>query len=187
MLFEPFRFCIGTKIPRRRLVDEELVLRFFALRETLSTYKPPLKRVLNEFMDQHRDPHARWLAQRTGVFEKTMTRLSKVPGSQSFRLIDKDGDPLRDEDNKPLPRGVNRALFDAQSIAFSWVDGDISPRIHSRIIEAISDRLAEDGTQDAVRRATGDRRRIFSRVRAMVAALESAKVDLYVPGYIRTV
>ena len=39
------------------MVDEELILRFFALRDSLAAYKPPLKRVLNQYMSEHRDPH----------------------------------------------------------------------------------------------------------------------------------
>ncbi len=50
---QAFRTCIGTKTPRRRMVDEELILRFFALRDSLGVYKPPLKRVLTVYMGAH--------------------------------------------------------------------------------------------------------------------------------------
>lgn len=48
--FAPFRALIGTKAPRKRMVDEEAILRFFAMREKLEVYKTPLKKFLNEYM-----------------------------------------------------------------------------------------------------------------------------------------
>lgn len=176
-----FRTCIGTKKPRRRKVDEELILRFFALRDTLGVYKPPLKRVLNEYMDANKDPDEEWLAERRQIFTSTMSALASILGGQSFRLIDQEGNPLRDEKGKPLPRGVNRALFDAQAIAFSWVTAPILAGKRAEIVQRISAALASEVTQDSVRRATGDRRRLLHRVKAMVSALEAAQVEMDVP------
>ena len=176
-----FRTCIGTKLPRRRMVDEELILRFFALRDTLAGYKPPLKRVLNEYMDLHRDPDEDWLAERRQVFSITMSMLANVLGGQAFRLIDPEGNPLRDENGKPLPRGVNRALFDAQALAFSWIRQPIANAERAEVVQRISEALSNDATQDAVRRATGDRKRIFHRVRAMVSVLQEANIAVDVP------
>jgi hypothetical protein len=45
-----FRSLIGTKSPRKRMVDEEAILRFFAMRAQLGTYRTPLKKFLNEYM-----------------------------------------------------------------------------------------------------------------------------------------
>ena len=163
------------------MVDEELVLRFFALRETLAEYKPPLKRTLNDFMDDHKDPDEDWLAQQRQIFADTMSEIANVLGSQSFRLIDRNGEPLRDKHGKPLPRGVNRALFDAQAITFSWAEKPIPTNKRTRILQRISEALTDEETQNAVRLATGDRRRIFHRVEAMVSALEGADVEVAVP------
>ena len=44
-----FRSVMGTKAPRNRMVDEEIILRFFALQSRLDTYRPSLKRFLNEY------------------------------------------------------------------------------------------------------------------------------------------
>ena len=178
---EAFRTCIGTKTPRRRMVDEELILRFFALRDSLEMYRPPLKRILNEYMGAHRDPDNDWLAEQRQIFAGTMSALASVFGNQSFRLIDKQGNPLRDENGKPLPRGVNRALFDAQAIAFSWIEEPIPNDKRAEVVQHISEALTNEATQDAVRRATGDRRRILHRVKAMVSALEAAEVEVDVP------
>lgn len=178
---EDFRTCIATKAPRKRMVDQELILRFFALRDTLAAYKPPLKRVLNDYMDTNKDPDNDWLDERRQIFANTMSALAGVLGGQSFRLIDEQGNPLRDEKGKPLPRGVNRALFDAQALAFSWVEEPNLNNMRAEIVRRISDALTNKVTQDAVSRATGDRKRILHRVKAMVSALEAAQVAVDVP------
>jgi uncharacterized protein DUF262 len=49
------RRIIGTKTPRRRMVDEELILRFFSLEARLAEYRTPLKRFLNDFMRDMRN------------------------------------------------------------------------------------------------------------------------------------
>ena len=176
-----FRQCIGTAHPRKRMVDVELVLRFFALRDDLAAYRPPLKRFLNDYMSEFRDPDENWIGIRRAAFEGTMHQLSVVLGNQSFRLIDSDGQPLKDDNGKPLPRGVNRALFDAQSLAFSWLAAPIPEAAYSEVISHISEELGDEDVQDAVRRATGDRQRILLRLGAMVSALEDAGLSVVVP------
>ena len=178
---EAFRNCIGTKTPRRRMVDQELVLRFLALRDSLAEYRPPLKRTLNDYMYAHRDPDEGRLAERRQTFSDTMSALATVLGGQSFRLIDRLGNPLRDERGKPLPRGVNRALFDAQALAFSWLKEPIPPNRRTAVVRQISEALTNDATQDAMRRAIGDRKRILHRVRAIVSALKIAQIEVDAP------
>ena len=52
--FPPFRGLIATRQPRRRMVDEEAILRFFAMRAGIGVYRTPLKKFLNVFMAQVR-------------------------------------------------------------------------------------------------------------------------------------
>jgi len=179
---EAFRTCIGTKTPRQRMVDEELILRFFAMRDSLEGYRPPLKRLLNEYMGKHRDADDGWLEPQRAIFTRTMTELARVLGRQAFRLIDTAGNSLRDENGKPLPRGVNRALFDAQSLAFSWVREPVPDAKRAEIVQRVSQALNNEETLDAVRRATGDRKRILDRVKAMVSALEAAQIEVDAPA-----
>ncbi len=175
------RHCIGTKKPRKRMVDEELVLRFFALRDRLGKYRPPLKRLLNEYMDENKNAPDQWLLERSRGFEATMLLVDQVLGEQAFRLIDANGLPLRDSAGKPLPRGVNRALFDAQALAFSWVTRPIPSARRATVVASISEALSDEQTQDATQRATGDRKRILLRLGAIVDALQDAGVAMSVP------
>lgn len=180
---QPFRTVIGSKRPRRRMIDEELILRWLAFRDEFAEYRPPLKRFLNEYMDRNKDRKTTWLQTRVDHFTRTMELIHRVLGEQAFRLIDENGGPLLDENGKPLPRGVNRALFDAQSIAFGWVvvDEDIEFQA-DRLVRELAQVLRRDDLLDAVRRATGDRARIRLRVRLIVEALRAGGLDVAVPA-----
>jgi len=178
-----FRDAIGTRGPRRRMVDQELVLRWLAFRDSLSAYRPPLKRFLNKYMRDHQEADADWLQVRSQHFCETMTRLYATLGSKAFRLINEDGEWLRDEKGKPLPRGVNRALFDAQGTAFAWTDDPQLENQGDEVVRAIAHELRRDELQDAVRRATGDKARIRLRITAMVKALREGGVEVDVPAH----
>lgn len=81
---DSFREAIGTKAPRRRMVDEELVLRFFALRDGLGSYRPPLKRFLNNFMGTVQDLKGAKLRAFEELFEETSGRVATVLGALLF-------------------------------------------------------------------------------------------------------
>ena len=176
-----FRNAIGTKRPRRRMIDQELVLRWLAFRDSLSKYRPPLKRFLNEYMREHHEAEADWLHVRAEHFGDTMQRLHDTLGPRAFRLFGEDGEWLRDEEGRPLPRGVIRALFDAQGMAFAWTVDPQLKDLSQEVVRAISHELARDDLQDAVRRATGDRSRIKLRIARMVRALRTSGVGVEVP------
>jgi hypothetical protein len=183
---EAFRLCIGTKGPRRRMVDEELVLRWFALYDELADYRPPLKRFLNEYMDTNKDADQSWLDERETRFRETMQRTSRFLGEQAFRLIDAQGNPLKDQQGKPLPRGVNRALFDAQSLAFAWVTTPPGKENRKHVLRSIAEILEREEFQDAVRRATGDRTRLRLRIKLMVEALANGGLRLDAPAHLES-
>ncbi len=176
-----FRECMGTKKPRKRMLDEELVLRFFAMHERLAEYKPPLKRFLNTYNDDNKNAKDEWLDEKATLFIETMRRVNSVLGKNAFRLIDEHGNPFKDEKGKALPRGVNRALFDAQALAFSWATTDFPLENNAPLLASIANSLRDERVRDALRQATGDRARIFLRVRSMVEALNNADVVAEAP------
>ena len=178
---EPFRRCIGTKTPRRRMVDEELILRWFAMRDSLVNYRPPLKRFLNEYMNLHKDENQAWLNSRDVQFRETMQRINRILGEQAFRLIDAEGNPLEDENGKLLPRGVNRALFDAQAIAFSWVSTREGEEDRMLILRSIAEIFERGEFQDAVRQSTGDKARLYLRIKGMADGLANGGLRVDIP------
>ena len=169
------------------MVDEELILRWFAMRDSLKDYKPHLKRFLNEYMDANKARGEKWLEEREDHFTTTMELILSTLGSRAFRLMDEDGGPLRDAEGKKLPTSVNRALFDAQAIAFSWVqiENGKTKTPAKKVVAEVAKALQDPKLQDAVRRATGDRARIRLRVRRMVGVLRAAGLKVNVPKSVK--
>ena len=62
-----FRSLIGTKSPRKRMVDEEAILRFFAMRAKIGTYRTPLKKFLNDYMSEMRNASDELVQQHRGM------------------------------------------------------------------------------------------------------------------------
>ena len=168
-----FRSIIGTKTPRRRMVDEELILRFFALRHGLDVYQPSLKVFLNEYMRSVQNADDDTLHDLRTNFEQTIGRVRRVLGYGGFREADSLG--------RPYYRVVNRALFDAHMLAFSWVENEDLGRYRERVLTNLAELYQDGGFLDAIRRATGDRARTVARVRDVSNALREAGLELSIP------
>lgn len=164
-----FRKCIATKAPRRRMVDQELVLRFLALREGLETYRPPLLRFMNDYMRTNRDAGSEQLELSRATFGLAANFLASSFPHGTFRMTGARGEPLE--------RNVNRALFDAQMLSASWVvDAHQGASLRRQIQASVARLYRNQDFLDAVQRATGDRRRTIVRIRMYVKALQGAGV-----------
>jgi hypothetical protein len=160
-----FRALIGTKSPRKRMVDEEAILRFFAMRSGLATYRTPLKKFLNEYMSTARNKSADDISELRLIFEQTVSRARALLGPAAFRVLNSDG--------VPAESAVNRALLEAQLLACSWLNPDSKPD-PQRVRREIGELFGSEHFTDAVQRATGDRSRTLQRVRDTIAALVRA-------------
>lgn len=169
---QSFRALIGTKTPRRRMVDEEAILRFFAMHAKLSEYRPPLKTFLNKYMGSMRNLEPAQIARHRDLFEHAVERVRGLLDSIAFRILKPDGTPLEP--------AVNRALLEAQLLVCSWLEPTSHPS-PDRVKREITDLFRNDQFTDAVQRATGDRSRTLQRVRDTAAALERAGAQLRVP------
>lgn len=167
-----FRNLLGTKLPRKRMVDEEAILRFFAMHEKLGSYKAPLKKFLNEFMASKKMSSKEDISQQRQLFDYAVTRASTLLGPAAFRMLAPDG--------KPSEPTVNRALLEAQLLACSWIGSQSTPAPAATRL-AVAKLFDSKQFIDAVQRATGDRSRTLRRVRDTVAALESAGAHVQVP------
>lgn len=170
--FPSFRALIGTKQPRRRMVDEEAILRFFAMRDRIGVYRTPLKKFLNDFMAEVRHSSADQIAGYTRVFHDAVHRAASLLGNLSFRILDRHGEPEES--------AVNRALLEAQLLACSWIDQDSEPK-PALVKERVAALFRSEGFLDSVQRATGDRARTLHRARDTVEALRSAGASVSVP------
>jgi len=170
---QAFRECIGTKSPRPRMVDNELILRFLALRDGWQGYRPPLSRFLNNYMTRANQFSESTIDDLTAMFRTTTASLRQVFGTGALRLTDAKG--------VAIEHNINRALAEAQLTAFSWI---IDPSaLGDRRAEAlqVTGRLHSDPVfLDSIQRATGDRRRTRRRIGMYGEALNSIGITVSV-------
>lgn len=166
---DEFRDCVGTTKPRRRMADEEFLLRFFALRAGLKGYRPPLKKFLNDYMLEHQQAGKAALDRHRRLFHSTIGRVHSVFDQNAFKPTDRKGIATE--------RAPNRALFDAQMLAFSWASSktDFGAK-RKQIIRRFASLYADEDFMDTISLATGDRSRTLARVRAAASALSAAGV-----------
>jgi hypothetical protein len=166
-----FRQLIGTLHPRPRMVDEELVLRFFALRAGYAKYRTPLKRFLNSFMSDNREMPETQIQEHRHTFEQAINYISTTLGGSAFRISDAAGTPYE--------KTPNRALFDAQMISFSWIDpGQAASNFRMPVLQRLAILYEDNNFLDTIRRATGDRTRTRARVRAIVTSLRESGLQI---------
>ena len=175
---EVFRKLMGSKSPRKRMVDEELILRFFALSDSLERYKPPLRRYLDNFMSVNKDAKGAVVEELTELFERSCRVLWDLYEGPAFRVADRKG--------KPTESNVNKALFDAQMLSASWVKHPEEVKANRvALLAASSGLMAQPNFADAIQRATGDRRRTLVRAAAYAGVFESAGIKMEIPLVLR--
>jgi hypothetical protein len=166
--YEGFRKVLDIARPRKRMVDRELILRFFGLRDRLEQYRTPLLRFLNDYMRDNRDPSADWLDSHRSSFKSTIDTIHSVLGPSAFRVIDIEG--------QPVERAINRAVFDAEMVSFSFADSGVIQRHSHEIKQNIAALFHDAGFQDTIRRSTGDRVRLMTRIGKVIGILERVGV-----------
>jgi len=165
-----FRRCLNISKPRKRMVDQELILRFFALRDRLPQYRTPLVRFLNDYMRANRNPSDERIVEKGDLFHETMQLINTVMNVSAFRVTDTTG--------RPTERVINRAVFEAQAIAFSICDGDEARARAQYLRRSLASLFSDSNYDELIRRATGDRARTLGRVRDTVEAFRSAGVSV---------
>jgi hypothetical protein len=156
--------ALGLEEPDQRMADMELALRYFALRSNLNNYKPPLKEALNDYMKTHRNPSEESLAALNEVILSTVEKVRSVFGDKLFRrvrvLLGKTENPTL------WDRGINRAVFDIQMLAFESLDSNWLTEHRSNILSAFEELCSTDaGFIDSVTSATANRSAVITRLR----------------------
>jgi hypothetical protein len=168
-----FRTIIGTKNPRRRMVDEELILRFLSLKAHLGEYRTPLKRFLNNFMQEKRIAEEPEIGRLKADFHQTVGTVQHIFGRAGFRITDPQGHTIEP--------AVNRALFDSQMLASSWITMGMADVNVAAVRREYAALFGDETFMDAIQRATGDRARTLKRIRETVLAMRRAGVRAEVP------
>lgn len=165
-----FRDSLGIPKPRKRMVDQELILRFFALRDRLPQYRTPLVRFLNEYMQDNRTPSQEWIFGKSDLFIGTMKLISNIMPGTAFRVTDTSG-------HSP-ERAINRALFEAQTVVFSVCDSGQAMSNSSALRMSLASLFDDSAFNELIRLATGDRFRTLGRIRDTALAFENAGVQV---------
>ena len=99
--YPPWRKVVGGA-PDKRMRDAELILRFMALRWG-GTYKKPMKKFLNDFMEAHKKTPKAKMKNFEEEFKKTAVGVVETLGDKPFHVR----------------RGLNAAVYDSVFTAFS--------------------------------------------------------------------
>lgn len=168
--YSGYRDALGIRRVRKRMVDRELILRFFALRYELPRYRTPLVRFLNDYMRENRVPDEGWINETTQLFQTTVDLVHRLFGPSAFRVSDSAG--------RPTERNVNRALFDAHMIVASIADESTAIRNRRSILRGMAPLYDDVAFVDTISRATGDKARTLQRINSVGRVVEEAGVRL---------
>jgi len=136
-----------------RMDHEELVLRYLALVENLSGYKPPIRQFLNSYMRRNRHESVPE-AQREAFF-RTCDAVYAALGEGAFKGLVKKG---------AQSRTINKALFGSIMIPVAFSD-QAKVRQQSEAIKELRERLlVNEEFAAAIGRATADRTRMALRI-----------------------
>jgi hypothetical protein len=170
---------LGRDEPDPRMNDCELILRFFALRDVLPSYSPPLKTLLNGFMKANRNPDEVAIGELRAAFLTTVEAVSACFAEHPFRRAQvEEGATVWD-------RSLNRAVFDAQMMVLEGLDAAWAAENSTQIVASFVDLCVNDQRfNDCVSRATADKSRMDYRLATWNATLANMGANLPMAGRI---
>ncbi|RGP36873.1 DUF262 domain-containing protein [Pseudotabrizicola alkalilacus] len=147
-----WRFIFGPK--HKRAKDQELILRFMALRFNRESYARPMKGFLNDFMAKNRKKSEAELQVYLDAFIETVQRCADALGKQAFRIT----------------RSMNVAFYDALMVAVAE-----NPVATAKHIKDVSDKLAKDATfTQLTGEATSNEASVLGRISKAKEELDAA-------------
>jgi Protein of unknown function DUF262 len=165
---DAFSRCVGGRVDTR-MTFEELVLRFFALDDQLREYRPSLKRFLNTYQRNHKEADEEWLEEKRSRATETLSLAYAVFGGECFRRARKLEDGTWE-----WVSTLNSAIYDVVMLNFARIDAsaDELSKKKDELEQMTADlSLTNEDFLNAVSLATGDRTRLFTRVRIYAEAL----------------
>ncbi|MEX2409940.1 MAG: DUF262 domain-containing protein [Candidatus Paceibacterota bacterium] len=99
-LNKDWRELLGKSYPDRRLRDVEMILRFYALLESVNTYEPSMREFLSNFQDKNKNKDLDFT-----LFKSVVEKLNKEIGVSAFRLT----------------RSVNKSVCDSVMVGLAQI------------------------------------------------------------------
>lgn len=164
--YEPLQNIVGTA-GRKRMMAEELVLRFLALHSKLDAYRPPLRQFINQYMRGRRS--AALSFEEKELFVDCIDTALEVFGSSAFSIPDKSG---------KVHNYVNKAVFDAIMITLASTDREELRARKEEFQSLIDEMIQDDEFRSTLGRATADRTRVYARIRAFGEAMEERGISV---------
>ncbi|HMQ94808.1 MAG TPA: DUF262 domain-containing protein [Amaricoccus sp.] len=150
---DDWRAIFGPKHNRSK--DQELILRFLALRFNHQSYQKPMQKFLNGFMEDYRDISVEQSRKWATIFNNTSNLVVRALGNRPFRP----------------QRALNVAIFDAVMVAVS-LNASAS---ENAISDAYGKLLHNPSFERATTRATSDETSVESRISLAMEAISAAK------------
>ena len=150
-----------------RMADREMVMRYLAFREIdpLEYDAQDFDAFLTESMRRHSDMRSKEFARREEEFYDVMHTCARAFGYYAFRKIW----------GWDLPRSpINRALFEAVSVAVADLDSEGRARLEQRSQSALEAMITLTTTNEfnsAISSGTGDKRKVHLRFKETAKAL----------------
>lgn len=141
----------------KNMTDVEYVLRFFAYSLDIDNYKGSVGEFLNNFMRTHRNLKDEEIKNYQNLFETTVNRLYSVLGNNAFKRYVSD--------KKNWYSVTNKALYDAEMVAFSKVDiSNLSEEKLEKIKEEIKIKMSDEEFIKTIERTTNIVERVLKRI-----------------------
>lgn len=156
--FEAWRTIFGTK--SKRLKDQELILRFFALLHRMDSYSRPMKEFLNNYLGDNRNLSSDDAKQLKDIFQQSITAILKGVGPRAFRP----------------QRALNAAVMDSIMVGVArriMSKGPISD--HNELGKAYHNIINNQKFLSAVESATTDESNVRKRLTLTTKAMQSLK------------
>jgi hypothetical protein len=162
----------------KRMRDEELILRFFAVHEKFKQYQPPIKTFLNEYMREKtfKKVGAKRIrinltdqekGNLTKLFNQTMDKVAIVFEDHAFRAYIGD----------KWEKQINRPLFDAVTLVFSELKIDDLSKKKTEIETELKKLFENPEFSEATSGSKAHRNRFVTRVKSFSLALASIGLD----------
>ncbi|MDH5718801.1 MAG: DUF262 domain-containing protein [Spirochaetia bacterium] len=140
-----WRTMYNSQTPSKRMKDEELILRFFAIYYRYDDYKKPMNEFLSQFMADNRRIGSDKKVEFTNLFIKTINEVNKKLGIVAFRP----------------KRNLNMAAFDSIMYVFAKYSESLVDNIKDKLIVLFND----VAYIKAITQGTTDEETIASRIK----------------------
>lgn len=141
----------------KNMTDVEYVLRFFAYSLDLENYKGSVGEFLNNFMRTHRNLTDEQIDSYKTLFENTVKNIYSVLGKNAFKRYVPD--------KKNWYSVTNKALFDAEMVAFSKINiSNLNQESIEKIRNDIKNKMSDNDFIKTIERTTNIVERVLKRI-----------------------